>query len=230
MGVYYVRRGLEGEAARLFVMRATNEEKQMLVELNRDFDDAATHELPTIDEFDIALHVHIARGAHCGHLYELIANSHIETIAILGSSIMLGGIVPNGSNNLGCHARLVEALLGSDPEAARRELVTHIDSNLETYHQLHLVSPATAGNSISTFLKLQVARGQIAPIHQVLLARPQPVRIAVYRLRRPHIQRKQHQDDVAVDVGQHVFHRRVAVKRYAVMPRTDARPLGRIGG
>jgi DNA-binding GntR family transcriptional regulator len=149
LGVHHVRRGLEGEAARLFVMRASEPEKQRLVELSHAFDEAGIHDSARIDEYDIALHVHIARGAHCPHLYDLIANSHIETIAILGSTIMMGGI-RRGEVNIGVHAPLVEALLGTNPDAARDELVKHIDTTLEAYHQLRgEAAEAASENSIS---------------------------------------------------------------------------------
>src|SRR5690348_14052589 len=55
---YHIRRALESEAARLFVVRATPDDKEQLVRLNKVFDRlAASASLGSI-EADINIHLH----------------------------------------------------------------------------------------------------------------------------------------------------------------------------
>lgn len=130
-----IRRALDGEAARLFVLRARPEDKRRLVELNRLFDKFAASDTVKCDEADIELHLHIIRSTGLPRLYELVENSKIETAIISG---MGSALIQDPSecakmykNTIGCHKALVKALLGKDPEKATREAWKLVDSSLE---------------------------------------------------------------------------------------------------
>jgi len=137
---YCIRRGLEGEAARFFVMRATEEDKRKLVEISDRFDSLVISDPIGCDEADIEFHLHIARCTGFQRLYELIENSKIETATVFGLclvSINLPGRKPfNPRKDIGCHKPVVKALLGRDPEMATRAIWKHIDSVLERIMEL----------------------------------------------------------------------------------------------
>jgi DNA-binding GntR family transcriptional regulator len=133
---YCIRRALEGEAARFFVMRATEEDKRKLVELNNRFDSVADVDPVACDEADVEFHLHIAMCTRFSRLCELIENAKIETATIFGLSLVsLHAAGKNASlpskAALGCHKPVVKALLGSDPEIATRAIWKHIDSVME---------------------------------------------------------------------------------------------------
>jgi DNA-binding GntR family transcriptional regulator len=137
---YCIRRALEGEAARFFVMQATEEEKKKLVELSDRFDRLVISDPIGCDEADIELHLHIARCTGFQRLYQLIENSKIETATIFGLSLVSLSSPKrkpfDPKKDLGCHKPLVKALLGKDPEMATRALWKHIDSVLERIMEL----------------------------------------------------------------------------------------------
>lgn len=81
---YGIRRGLEGEAARFFVMKATEEDKRKLMEISDRFDSLVISDPIGCDEADIEFHLHIACCTEFQRLYELIENSKIETATVLG--------------------------------------------------------------------------------------------------------------------------------------------------
>ena len=134
---YCIRRALEGEAARYFVLRAAPEDKQQLVELNERFDAAVItgHEVHgELDGIDSELHLHIARSSGFRRLCELIETSKITTAVISG--LMLT-ILPDAEEArayhrtlLGCHKPMVEALLGKDTERAVSAVWQHVDTSL----------------------------------------------------------------------------------------------------
>jgi DNA-binding GntR family transcriptional regulator len=134
---YCIRRALEGEAARYFVLRAAVEDKQRLVELSERFDAAVItgHEVHgELDEIDAELHLHIARSSGFRRLYELIETSKITTAVISG--LMLT-ILPDAEEArayhrrlLGCHKPMVEALQGKDTERAVSAVWQHVDTSL----------------------------------------------------------------------------------------------------
>jgi len=137
---YCIRRALEGEAARFFVMQATEEDKRKLVELSDRFDSLVISDPIACDEADIEFHLHIARCTGFQRLYELIENSKIETATVFGLclvSIDMAGRKPfNPRKDIGCHKPVVKALLGRNPEMATRAIWKHIDSVLERIMEL----------------------------------------------------------------------------------------------
>ncbi len=132
---YYIRRALEKEAARLFVERASPEDKRKLIELNDLFDGCASKDQLKCDEADINLHLHIVRSTGLPRLYELTENSKIETTLLHGLTMSRSEspeeVALSFQSNLGCHKPLIEVLLGDDPEAAEREMARHIDNILK---------------------------------------------------------------------------------------------------
>jgi DNA-binding GntR family transcriptional regulator len=132
---FHIRAALEGEAVQQFVLRATPEDKQRLVELNDQFNHYASRDdRVRCDETDVELHLHIARATRFPRLYELIENSNIEQTAIWGATVKGArgrDSVDCRCLNVGVHDPLVRALLGEDPEAARIELLKDIKRSLE---------------------------------------------------------------------------------------------------
>jgi len=135
-----IRRALEGEAARLFVKRATPEDKQRLAELSDKFDRWATKDTFKCDEADLDIHLHIVRSTRYQRLYELVENSKIETTIISGLSLALidsmDKRVKGYAKGVGIHKPVVKALLGKDPEAAASAIWKHIDASLEVILKL----------------------------------------------------------------------------------------------
>lgn len=140
MEAYCIRRALEGEAARFFVMHASEADKKKLVELSDKFDSLVMSDPIGCDEADIEFHLHIARCTGFQRLYELIENSKIETATVFGLclvSINMPGRKPfDPRKDIGCHKPVVKALLGRDPEMATRAIGKHIDSVLERIMEL----------------------------------------------------------------------------------------------
>ena len=135
-----IRRALEGEAARLFVKRATPEDKRRLAELSDRFDRWATKDTFKCDEADLEFHLHIVRSTRYQRLYELVENSKIETTIISGVSLALNENmdkrVKGYAKGVGIHRQVVKALLGKDPEAAAGAIWKHIDSSLDVIVKL----------------------------------------------------------------------------------------------
>jgi DNA-binding GntR family transcriptional regulator len=133
---YHIRRALEGEAARLFVTRATPQDKQKLVELNKVFNRlAGAGHLGSI-EADIAVHLHIVRSSRYPHLFQLVENSKIETTLQYGFRGMLSERALSFKKTVGVHEPLVQALLGNDPDVAEREMKRNLDILLEMIGEL----------------------------------------------------------------------------------------------
>jgi len=137
---YYIRRALEGQAARLFVMRAAPEDKKRLVQLNDIFDKLAASDPVKCDEADIELHLHIVRSTRFRRLYELIENCKIETIMLHGLAIWRpdskAEVELSYKKSIGCHQPLLEALLGQSPEAAEQAMCQHIDTNMDLIQRI----------------------------------------------------------------------------------------------
>lgn len=127
---YAIRRGLEGEAARRFVMHATPQDKQRLIELGALFDELAATDPVRCEEVDMELHLHIARATGFRRLFELIENSKIETATLFGLATRLPVNDARYSQSIGSHDAVVQALVGDDPEAATRAIWAHIDTVL----------------------------------------------------------------------------------------------------
>jgi len=137
---YCIRRALEGEAARFFVMRATEEDKKKLVKLSDRFDSLVGVDAIACDEADIEFHLHIAKCTRFQRLSGLIENSKIETATIFGLSLVTISIGSKKAfdpkRDFGCHKPVVKALLGKNPENATRAIWSHIDSALERIMEL----------------------------------------------------------------------------------------------
>lgn len=140
---YSIRRALEGEAARYFVLRATAADKQRLSELAEQFDLAVLSGAQgpgEIDGIDQELHLHIARSSGFRRLYELIETSKITTTVISGLTLAILRDVETAKTYYrklyGCHRLMVEALLGDDPEKAVMAIWQHVDTSLEGIRQL----------------------------------------------------------------------------------------------
>lgn len=134
--VYRLRRAVEGEAARLFVLFAKDEDKKKLVSLNDLFDQySKIGDVDKVDEADLELHLHIVRSTGFMRLYELVESSKIAAIVIYGSTESQSQspeeIKAANQKNLGCHNALVEALCGTDPEKATRAMWEHLDNHSE---------------------------------------------------------------------------------------------------
>jgi DNA-binding GntR family transcriptional regulator len=121
----HIRRALEGEAARLFVLRASPSQKDELVRLNNVFDTAAAQDLLAGLDADVALHLHIAKSTGFNRLAHLIEIAKLPLTMIMKSSRKSLG--PSAMNQVGGHARLVCFLLGSDPELATHAMWDHVD-------------------------------------------------------------------------------------------------------
>lgn len=127
MEALHIRRALEGEAARLFVARAGDNEKRQLVDLNKAFDEAAAQDMVAGLDADVALHLHIARSTGFSRLTHLIEIAKIPLAMVMKTS--RSGTVST-LNQVGCHARLVRALLNTDSELACRAMWEHVDGTI----------------------------------------------------------------------------------------------------
>jgi DNA-binding GntR family transcriptional regulator len=131
---YVIRRALEGEAARFFVMRANADDKRRLVELSDRFDEFAAYDPVQCDEADIEFHLHIVRSTRFQRLYDLIENSKIETATLFG--LCMDSVEAPDKRDLdykkliGCHKPVIDALLGKNPDMAAQAIWRHIDSVL----------------------------------------------------------------------------------------------------
>ena len=127
---HVIRRGLEGEAARFFVARASPQDKKRLIDLGILFDQYAASDPVKCEETDMELHLHIVRVTGFRRLSELIENAKIETATLFG----LGSRLDDDrryARSIGVHEPMIAALLGSDPDAAMRAVWSHVDSVLE---------------------------------------------------------------------------------------------------
>lgn len=128
MEALHIRRALEGEAARLFVTRATAQRKDELVLLNTAFDEAAAQDVLAGLDADVALHLHIARSTEFSRLTQLIEVANLPLTMIMKSS-QTGRAVT--LNQVGCHTRLVRALLNNDPDLACHAMWEHVDGTID---------------------------------------------------------------------------------------------------
>ena len=127
MEALHIRRALEGEAARLFVAGASEEQKRELVGLNQAFDEAAAQDMVAGLDADVALHLHIARSTGFSRLTQLIEIAKIPLAMVMKT--WRSGTVST-LNQVGCHARLVRVLLNEDSELACRAMWEHVDGTI----------------------------------------------------------------------------------------------------
>ncbi|MEW5978962.1 MAG: GntR family transcriptional regulator [Acidobacteriota bacterium] len=132
---YCIRRVLEGEAARLFVLHAKPEDKKKLVPLSDAFDECSKFDMAKACEIDLELHLHIARSTGFRRLYELVESSKIATVVIYGVATERHRDREEADaafdRTTGSHKPLVDALLGDDPVKAQQAMWRHMDTLLE---------------------------------------------------------------------------------------------------
>lgn len=123
--LYCIRRGLESEACRLFVQKATAQEKQELVELNDRLNAAARNEsIEDYIEADMRLHMHIVTAARVSRLKEIIENRHLEAKIFQNAPELQ---TDRSIRHLfGMHDAIVEAILRGDEEGAAVEMRRHL--------------------------------------------------------------------------------------------------------
>jgi len=146
MEALHIRRALEGEAARLFVVRANEEQRQTLVVLNNAFDGAAAQDMLSGLDADVALHLHIARSTSFARLAQLIEIAKIPLAMIMKTS--KSGTVAT-LNQVGCHTTLVRVLLRNDPELACRTMWEHVDGTIGLLGEAECVNQPT-GHALRT--------------------------------------------------------------------------------
>ncbi|MEW5979947.1 MAG: GntR family transcriptional regulator [Acidobacteriota bacterium] len=125
---FHIRRALEGEAARLFVLRATEEQKRELVALNKAYDQATERDLVAGFEADARIHIHIARSSGFRRLTQLIELSKIPLTMFW--KLRVNVVQLQKSDFIGCHERLVNILRGGDPDLAVQAMWDHVDGTL----------------------------------------------------------------------------------------------------
>ena len=167
---YCIRRALEGEAARFFVSRASDDDKKRLAQLSDLFDKFASSDPVKCDEVDMEFHLHIVRATRFPRLYELIENSKIETAMLfgihLGHRLMVGKRKMEYHKLIGNHKPVVKALLAKDPEAAQQAIIQHVDSALvllmkfeEAERASAQMQDASRASIVSRFEGLDALRG-----------------------------------------------------------------------
>ena len=147
---FHIRRALEGEAAWLFVKRATPEDKERLAGLCALFNQyAANNDVVSCQDIDMELHLHIARSTRLPRLYALMENSSIERIAILGSVAKRSQDKRfiNYRTQVGIHDKLMQALIGEEAEAARAAMWQHVSGPSHFVPGLSSLSGSSASGS-----------------------------------------------------------------------------------
>ncbi|HXJ38363.1 MAG TPA: GntR family transcriptional regulator [Bryobacteraceae bacterium] len=165
-GHFVVREALESQAARLFTVAATAEEKAELARLALRVDTLSMQ--PDADRYQFLslhekLHRRIAECARCESLSEAIEKTH----ALASTWMCVGRQSEPGDPPRRTHQDLIAILSGRDPEAAagamRRHILASKDKSVERlkpYFQLHITrgttfvrstrKPRTAANAGST--------------------------------------------------------------------------------
>jgi DNA-binding GntR family transcriptional regulator len=122
---FCIRRGLEAEACRLFVQRATAEEKQVLVELNDELNvSARSGSIERFLDVDLRFHMHIVACARVSRLKEIIESRHIEERIFQNAPELQG--VGNTDHLLGMHDAIVRAISEGNEDAAAEALRQHL--------------------------------------------------------------------------------------------------------
>lgn len=123
--LYCIRRGLETEACRLFVQRATPKEKQQLAELNDVLNQAARSGcLDAYLDADLSFHMHIVTAARVSRIKEILENRHIEERIFQNAPELK---METGTSHLiGIHDAIVQAVLSGDEDAAAEAMRKHL--------------------------------------------------------------------------------------------------------
>jgi len=123
---FSIRRGLETEACRLFVRRATQAEKQKLQMLNQELNELAIKEdIERFLEADLKFHMHIVSCARSPRLKEIIESRHIEE-RIFQSAPELKGHGDTAKELVGVHDGIVRAVLDGNEDAAGEAMRCHL--------------------------------------------------------------------------------------------------------
>jgi DNA-binding GntR family transcriptional regulator len=123
--LYCIRRGLECEACRLFVQRASADEKRQLVEINNQINTAGVDEnLQEYLKLDMQFHMHIVNGARMPRLKEMIENRHLEERIFQNAPELK--TCESIQYLVGLHDAIVEAIGRGDEEAAAEALRKHL--------------------------------------------------------------------------------------------------------
>jgi DNA-binding GntR family transcriptional regulator len=122
---FCIRRGLETEACRLFVHRATPEEKRRLSDLNDKLNQMASGgDLEEYLETDLAFHMHIVDCARVSRLKEIIESRHIEERIFRNAPELQGD--GSTAHLVGIHDPIVQAILDGDEDAAAEVMRQHL--------------------------------------------------------------------------------------------------------
>lgn len=132
INVLYLRKAVEGEAARLAAMRATNEERAHIQSLaHQHVDHVAAGE----EGFSDALHFHlaIAKATHSPTMHAVI-ELLIEPINDPFLKVLDIITIDVGKQHAFAHEHsdIIAAILNQDPEGAERAMRRHIDDLIET--------------------------------------------------------------------------------------------------
>lgn len=123
--LYCVRRGLESEACRLFVERASLSERAALRELNDRLNDLARGEdIAAYVEFDMKFHQHIIDASGCKRLQDIFEKWRIEQQVFQSSPEFQTG--ETLEHLIGSHDQIVAAVEAEDADAAAAAMRAHL--------------------------------------------------------------------------------------------------------
>ena len=165
-GFYVVREALESQAARLFCERATVGARQELAGLAASLDaayqrcasstEASEQELYELRDQHMKFHLRIAERAECPFLFQAIEKNQIFVFNWFFDRLFGYPGLPET-----WHSQLAQALCGSDPEEADREMRRHVRyrmdellMRLEPYFSIDKQHLANAATGISHFSRV----------------------------------------------------------------------------
>ncbi len=142
VAVLELRLGLEAEASALAAVRRSDVELRAMREAQEDFARAVRAGTDTI-EFDMRLHLDIARATHNTHFIDLM--THLGTMLIPRSRLDTTRLAGEGRGEYlmrvhAEHESCVNAIANHDPEAARAAMRTHLSNSRERLRRAKLAS------------------------------------------------------------------------------------------
>lgn len=138
--LFAIRRGLETEACRLFVRRATAEEKRTLIRLNDELNKLASDgKVEQYLETDLRFHMHIVSCARLPRLKDVIESRHIEERIFAGAPELQGGAI---SIDVGIHDPIVRTIAENNEDAAAEAMRQHLIQS-----EQHYVKALSGGNT-----------------------------------------------------------------------------------
>jgi DNA-binding GntR family transcriptional regulator len=148
LGHYVVREALESQAAMLFAMHATRDERSELLKLAMRVDSLSVQSEGNRFIYlglHEKLHRRIAECARCAALSDAISRT-----SALASTWLCATRAPSPGNPPAHHENLLKILIAADPPAAADAMRQHIRSSMENamrrldqYFQLQKVAPQT---------------------------------------------------------------------------------------